>query len=146
MAFHEISLVIKSLQEDAHPRETVESAMNETASNVEVVLVDNNADPKTRDIAMDFASRFPESVRYVHEPMQGVAALKNRRLFESRGRFVVIFDGDNLMAPEHLRLQREAFLDNLGTAAREHLVEPGFDGQHDGCPHGCGPNRTHNLV
>lgn len=51
--------------------------MNETASNVVVVLVDNNSDPKTRDIAMDFASRFPESVHYVHEPIQGVSLLKN---------------------------------------------------------------------
>ena len=80
MAFPEISVVNTFLPESGPPRETVESAMNETASNVEVVLVDNNADPKTRDIAMDFASRFPESVRYVHEPIQGVAALKNRRL------------------------------------------------------------------
>ena len=123
MASPEISVVITFFREGDLLRETVESAMNQTASHVEVVLVDNNADPKTRDIAKDFASRFPESVRYVHEPMQGVAASKNRGLLESRGRFVAILDGDDLMAPERLRLQREAFLDNPGAA----LVSTWYD-------------------
>ncbi len=123
MASPEISVVITFFREGSLLRETVESAMGQTASDVEVVLVDNNADPVTREIAMDFAARYPGSVRYVHEPLQGVAASKNRGLTESRGRFVAILDGDDLMAPERLRLQREAFLDNPGTA----LVSTWYD-------------------
>lgn len=123
MSSPEISVVITFFHEGDLLRETVESALNQTASNVEVVLVDNNADPNTREIAKVFSSRFPETVRYVHEPMQGVAASKNRGLLESRGRFVAILDGDDLMAPERLRLQREAFLNHPGTV----LVSTWYD-------------------
>ncbi|MEC4682642.1 MAG: glycosyltransferase family 2 protein [Nitrospirota bacterium] len=123
MSSPEISVVITFFREGPLLRETVESALGQTASHVEVVLVDNNADPVTREIAKNFAARIPSSVRYVHEPLQGVAASKNRGLLESRGRFVAILDGDDLMDPERLRLQKEAFLENPGVS----LVSTWYD-------------------
>ena len=116
MASPEISVVITFFREGALLRETVESALNQTFDDREVVLVDNNADSLTREIAQSYADRYPGTVRYVLEPLQGVAASKNRGLRESRGRFVAILDGDDLMAPERLALQRDAFLGTPGTS------------------------------
>lgn len=123
MASPEISVVITFFREGELLRETVESALAQTFDNREVVLVDNNADPLTRGIAQGYAERYPGTVRYVLEPIQGVAASKNRGLRESRGRFVAILDGDDLMAPDRLALQREAFLGTPGAS----LVSTWYD-------------------
>ena len=112
----DVSVVITFFREGEILRETIESALGQTYQDTEVVLVDNNADPLTRQVAQKFASQFPDSVRLVHEPIQGVAASKNRGLIESRGEFVAILDGDDLMHPERLALQREAFRENPGLA------------------------------
>ena len=116
MASPEISVVITFFREGELLRETVESALAQSFDDREVVLVDNNADSLTREIAQGYADRYPGTVRYVLEPLQGVAASKNRGLRESRGRFVAILDGDDLMAPDRLALQREAFLGTPGAS------------------------------
>ena len=123
MSFPEISVIITFFREGELLRETVESALGQTFDNIEVVLVDNNADPVTREIAKKFVDRFPKTVRFIHEPLQGVAASKNCGLRESRGRFVAILDGDDLMDPERLHMQRKVFLDNPGVS----LVSAWYD-------------------
>ncbi|MHB8543825.1 MAG: glycosyltransferase family 2 protein [Leptospirales bacterium] len=112
MSKPDVSVVITFFREGEVLRETIESALDQTFPDTEVVLVDNNASPETRQVALDYVARFPKSVRLVHEPIQGVAASKNRGLIESRGEFVAILDGDDLMLPERLSLQREAFRNN----------------------------------
>ncbi|EQD24555.1 MAG: Glycosyl transferase, family 2, partial [Leptospirillum sp. Group IV 'UBA BS'] len=123
MASPEISLVIPFFREGELLREAMECALGQTAGDVETVLVDNNADPDSRRVAMEFSGRYPKSVRLVHESLQGACASRNRGLREARGRFVAFLDGDDLMDPDRLRLQREAFLENPGTA----LVSAWYD-------------------
>ena len=65
MASPEISVVITFFREGELLRETVESALNQTFDDREVVLVDNNADSLTREIAQSYADRYPGTVRYV---------------------------------------------------------------------------------
>ena len=108
----EISTVITFFREGEILKETIESALDQTNQDFEVLLVDNNADAQTRKVAESFVCRFPRIVRLVHEPIQGIAASKNRGLYESRGEFIALLDGDDLMLPERLARQREAFQEN----------------------------------
>lgn len=121
--YPDVSVVITFYREGLVLKETIESALSQTHSMTEVVLVDNNANPETRRIASEYSQKFPRSVRLVHEPLQGVAASKNRGLAESRGRFVAILDGDDLMSPDRIQTQREAFLLSPGVV----LVSSWYD-------------------
>ena len=123
MKHPDVSVVITFFREGEVLRETIESALGQTYQNAEVVLVDNNSDPLTRQVAQQFVKLFPDSVRLVHEPVQGVAASKNRGVIESRGDFVAILDGDDLMHPERIALQRDAFRQNPDLA----LVSSHYD-------------------
>ncbi len=104
----DVSIVITYFREEEVLGETIESALSQTYPHTEIVLVDNNASPGTRKIAKCYASRYPGKVRVVQEPIQGVAASKNRGVMESRGEFVAILDGDDLMHPERISLQKAA--------------------------------------
>ncbi len=114
MSFPEVSIVITLYREGSLLRETVDSALGQTFGDCEIVLVDNNADSATKEVAKDFAARFPRSVRIVSEPVQGACSARNRGIAESRGRFVAFLDGDDLVAPERIALQRERFLESPG--------------------------------
>ncbi len=123
MGFPEVSIVITIYREGELLRDTVESALGQSFEDLEILLVDNNADAATQGVAKEFASRFPKSVRIVSEPVQGICSAKNRGIIDSRGRFVAFLDGDDIADPRRIALQRELFLGTPGLS----LVSARYD-------------------
>lgn len=60
---------------------------------VELILIDNSPEASARPVPA------PDFVRYVHEPVTGVAQARNRGVAESRGGHVIFLDDDELPAP-----------------------------------------------
>ena len=123
MGFPEVSIVITIYREGELLRDTVDSALGQSFEDLEILLVDNNADAATQGVAKEFASRFPRSVRIVSEPVQGACSARNRGIAESRGRFVAFLDGDDIADPRRITLQRELFLGTSGLS----LVSARYD-------------------
>lgn len=101
----EVSVVITMYREKSLLSETVDSILNQTFQDFEIVLVDNNADPETIEVADRYVTQFPDKIRMVKEPVQGVSAAKNRGINESRGTFIALHDGDDLSHPDRLAIQ-----------------------------------------
>lgn len=108
----EISVVITFFREGALLGETIDSALEQSFKNFEIVLVDNNADHPTRDVAERYVKENPQRIRIVHEPIQGMCAAKNRGIVDSRGEFIAFIDGDDLMAIDRLQKQRDVLQSN----------------------------------
>ncbi len=107
-----ISVVITMYREGELLGETVDSILDQTFQDFEIVLVNNNADPLTLTVANRYCETHPEKIRIVHEPIQGVSAAKNRGIIESHGTYIALHDGDDLSHPERLSIQLETFLQN----------------------------------
>lgn len=105
MSNPEVSVVITMYREGNLLAETIESVLSQTFQDFEIVLVNNNADPLTIDQAQRFQKTYPEKIRIVHEPVQGVSAAKNRGILESRGNYIALHDGDDLSHPKRLEIQ-----------------------------------------
>ncbi len=101
----EVSVVITMYREKELLAETVESVLAQTFQDFEIVLVDNNSDSQTVEVAKHYVQQYPKKVRLVKEPVQGVSAAKNRGILESRGHYIALHDGDDLSHPERLELQ-----------------------------------------
>lgn len=87
---------------------------------IELVLVDNSPEASAHGVARTA----PPFVRYVHEPLTGVAQARNRGVAEARGAHVIFLDDDELPAPGWLA----AFADAAahGDRAVFGAVEPLF--------------------
>lgn len=107
-----ISVVITMYREGELLGETVDSILDQTFQDFEIVLVNNNADPLTLTVANRYCETHPEKIRIVHEPIQGVSAAKNRGIIESHGTYIALHDGDDLSHPERLSIQLKTFLQN----------------------------------
>lgn len=90
----------------------IESALNQSHPNVEVILVDNGSTDVTRtEVARLYASR----IRFIkQENLQGSAGY-NRGIRESHGEFIQLLDGDDFIAPNKIAKQLETFSDYPGT-------------------------------
>jgi GT2 family glycosyltransferase len=69
-------------------------------SPLEVVVVDNDADPAPFDAAFTAAFAGEPRVRWVHEPRQGLSFARNAGLAAAEGSYVVFTD-DDVLVDEH---------------------------------------------
>ncbi len=62
----------------------------------EVIVIDNDTDPSAAQVVADADWN---ALRYVHEPVPGVANARNRALDEAQGDFLLFFDDDECVGP-----------------------------------------------
>ena len=82
---------------------------------LEVVVVDN--DPVTGVTSALIQQRYADRVRYVREPVRGLAAAHNRGLAEALGEITAFTDDDVVIDPHWPRALAAGFADQSGTRA-----------------------------
>jgi GT2 family glycosyltransferase len=100
-----VSVVVTTYNRPALLADTLASIERQTYPNLEIVVV-NDAGSDVRDVVV----RFPRARLYDQERNGGPAAARNRGLSEARGTFVLLFDDDDEMFPDHLAALVQALL------------------------------------
>src|SRR5215207_4632147 len=98
-----VSIVIPVYNGANYLHEAIDSALGQTYSNVEVIVVNDGStdDGRTRDIACSFGDR----IRYIEKPNAGVATALNRGIREMRGELFSWLSHDDVYYPEKLSRQ-----------------------------------------
>jgi glycosyltransferase involved in cell wall biosynthesis len=89
-------------------REAIESVINQTYSNWEIMLIDDGSDQEIVDLAMEFVYKYPEKIHLLqHENRQNKGGSVSRQLGvdSSKGELVAFLDADDLWLPEKLERQ-----------------------------------------
>ncbi|NUO01758.1 MAG: glycosyltransferase [Saprospiraceae bacterium] len=84
--------------------EAIRSMAEQSLQDWELILVDNNADAATREIAEKWAKQ-EARIRIIHEPVQGIAFALNRGLQEARYNLIARMDADDFSQPQRLERQ-----------------------------------------
>jgi hypothetical protein len=92
------SIVISSYNRAALLVEAVDSALAQTRTDYEVIVVDDGSTDETRKAMAIYGDR----IRYIHQENGGLAAARNRGIQASRGEFVAFLDSDDLLDPPFL--------------------------------------------
>ncbi len=79
--------------EDLLPR-CVESLLNQTYRNLEIILVDDGSPDGCPALCDEYAARDPR-VRVIHKENGGLASVRNTGIRESTGEFIAFMDGDD---------------------------------------------------
>ncbi len=90
--------------------DAIRSIAEQSLREWELILVDNNADAATLQIAESWAIQ-DARIRVVHEPVQGIAFALNRGLQEARYDLIARMDADDFSHPQRLEKQ-VAYLNN----------------------------------
>ena len=93
-----VSIVIPCYRQAHFLGDAIESALNQSYRQVEVVVV-NDGSP---DDAAAVAARYP--VRYIEQENAGLSAARNAGLAVCRGEFVVFLDADDRLLPDAVRV------------------------------------------
>jgi glycosyltransferase involved in cell wall biosynthesis len=98
-----ISVIIPSYNYARYLGQAIDSALAQTYSNVEVVVVDNSSSDNTLEVLESYGNR----IRWFQQPNQGVSGSRNRAIKESCGELIAIMDADDVWLPEKLAGQAE---------------------------------------
>lgn len=90
---------------EAFVAEAVESILAQEGGGFEVVAIDDGSTDRTGEILRGYASRFPELVRYLHQPNQGVQVAMREGARAARGAYLAYCDSDDTYWPRRFRLQ-----------------------------------------
>lgn len=103
-----ISVIIPTYNRAAFIKDAIESVLNQTYKNYEIIVVDDGSIDNTKEIVSSIAG----SIRYIYKSNSGPSASRNRGIREARGEYIAFLDSDDLWDPEKLELQMNEFLGN----------------------------------
>lgn len=92
-----VSIVIPYYRLAAHIRDTVASAFAQTHRSIEVIVVNDGSFAEDDWILGELAAEYPLSV--LSQLNSGLGAARNFGITQSRGRYVVPLDADNMLEP-----------------------------------------------
>lgn len=94
-----VSVVMAAFDEEAFIGEAIASALAQSYTPIEVIVVDDASTDRTVEIAEQ------DGVTVLCQPHRGPAAARNAGLRAARGEYWAIFDADDLMPPRRIERQ-----------------------------------------
>ncbi len=95
-----VSVIIPCYNLGAFLDETVDSALQQTYQDLEIVIVnDGSTDPATNELLRDY--RRPRT-RVLHTENRGLAGARNMAISAARGEYICALDADDRLHPEYI--------------------------------------------
>lgn len=100
-----VSVVLIFYDDERFLGEAINSVLDQTFEDWELLLVDDGSTDGSADIARQVAAAHPQKVHYLDHPdhaNRGISATRNRGISQARGRYVAFLDSDDVWNPEKL--------------------------------------------
>jgi glycosyltransferase involved in cell wall biosynthesis len=101
-----LSVVVATYDRSGSLRTTIESLAAQTLPQSigwEILVVDNNSNDKTREVVEELQHEYPERIRYLFEPHQGISNARNAGIREARGEILAFIDDDETASEDWLQ-------------------------------------------
>ncbi|ALI98172.1 glycosyltransferase family 2 protein [Rufibacter tibetensis] len=104
-----VSIICLCYNHASFLREALDSVLDQTYPKIEILIVDDLSTDNSVEIIQDYVHRFP-AIRFIrHTQNQGNCASFNEALLLSQGEFIIDFATDDVLYPDRVALQVEAF-------------------------------------
>ena len=100
-----ISIVIPAYNQAVYLPESVQSVLNQTVADFEVIIVDDGSTDNTREVALSFND---QRIYYIFQENAGLSAARNTGIRNASGDYLLFLDSDDLLMPNALELHLAA--------------------------------------
>ena len=125
-----VSVIMPAYNTEKYIGDSIQSVLDQTYSNWELLVVDDGSTDKTADIARRFSAQ-DGRVKYVFQPNGRQAKARNTGIGQSSGDLLAFLDSDDLWLPEKLERQLETLQATKADVVYSNgviIYEPGASG------------------
>lgn len=105
-----VSVLVPAYNEQLTLRNSIQSILNQTYQNLEIIIIDDGSTDHTNSIAKDIENKF-ERVSVVTKGNGGKSSALNFGVISSSGEIVVCVDADTVLHPEAIANMTKCFSD-----------------------------------
>lgn len=102
-----VSIIIPTYNSAAFIGESIESALNQTYLNKEIIVIDDGSTDNTRAVLEKYIKS--GEIKYFYQENKGPGAARNLGIKNSSGEFVAFLDADDVWHPDKLKKQIKLF-------------------------------------
>ncbi len=117
-----ISVVMPAYNASGYIGQTIESVLNQTFTDFELLIIDDGSTDSTLTVAHQYGRR-DRRIKVISQANQGVSATRNRGIQEAKGQFMAFLDADDLWLTDKLAAHIEHFHTNPNLAVSFSRVE-----------------------
>lgn len=96
-----ITVIVPVFNMAAYAEDTVKSVMSQSLKNIEILVINDGSTDKSISILRNIEKQ-DNRIRVIDQDNLGVSATRNRGLREAKGKYVLFWDGDDLLLPDAL--------------------------------------------
>ncbi|MBO8173074.1 MAG: glycosyltransferase [Bacillaceae bacterium] len=96
-----VSVIIPTYNRARFIEDAIQSVLNQTYKDYEIIVVDDGSTDDTKDRVI----KFGDKVRYIYQENQGPSAARNTGIRYARGEYIAFLDSDDRFLPDKLRKQ-----------------------------------------
>ena len=123
-----ISVIIIAYNVENYIRKCLDSVVNQTYTNLEIIIVDDASTDKTDDICREY-QKTDKRIKYIrHRTNRGQAIARNTGLDNATGDYIGFIDSDDYVLPDYY----EILYNNLKTTNADISI-CNFKGVNEGC-------------
>lgn len=107
----EISIIIAVYNTEKYLKQCVDSILNQTFKNFELILVDDGSTDKSPEICDEYSTK-DKRVKVVHQKNSGQTVARQNGFKKSSGKYCLVFDSDDWLEMDALSEMHQAMVDN----------------------------------
>jgi glycosyltransferase involved in cell wall biosynthesis len=104
-----VSVIVPAYNHESYVGETLDSLLNQTYKNYEILVIDDGSTDNTTNICENYAKLYPDIIRYKRQTNLGVTATVNKMLAMAQGEYIGLTASDDIWYPEKLEKQIALF-------------------------------------
>lgn len=89
-----ISVIIPAYNSEKHIEEAIESVINQTLKDIEIILVDDGSIDETLNICCKY-SKLDKRIKVIHQKNKGISAARNIGIDNATGEYIAFLDSDD---------------------------------------------------
>lgn len=112
-----VSVVIPTYNREKYIKKAIDSALNQTYKNIEIIIIDGSPDGKTEKAIEPYL--IDPRVHYVHQEEtylgfkdRGASAARNKGIKISKGKYIAVLDDDDIWCTDRKIEKQVQFLEN----------------------------------
>lgn len=106
-----ISVIVPIYNVEKYVRKCLDSLVNQTMKEIEVICIDDGSTDKSGEIADEYESQDWPVFHVIHTENRGLSAARNRGIDEAKADWIMFVDSDDWVSPDFCRIPYEAAME-----------------------------------